>query len=93
MTLENENKGKRKDKYLFLLFFCDHFTKDCPHCEEINIFLKNNPTPTVLTDPFLSQQQLIDHMSSQGTSNSTEEIQMISAETANLTTHIQTYEK
>ena len=42
----------------------------------------------MLTDPLPSQQQLIDHMSNQGPSNSKEEIQMMSLETINLNTHI-----
>ena len=49
--------------------------------------------PAVLTDPFPSQQQLIDHMSSQGTSSSTEEIRMMSSETINLNTCSQSYDK
>ena len=71
-TTENDNKGKRKDKYPCLLCGGDHFMKDFPHREEISKFLKSNPTPTVLTYPFPSQQQLVDHMSNQGTSSSTE---------------------
>ena len=86
MTSENENKGNRKAKYPCLLCVGDHFMKECPHCEEISKFLKSNPTPTVLIDPFPSQQQLIDHMSSQGTSNSTREIRMMSSKTISLTT-------
>ena len=67
--------------------------KECPHHEEINNFLKSNPTLVVLTDPFLSQQQLIDHTSFHGPSSSTEDIRMMSAETVALTTRIQTYDK
>ena len=73
---ENDNKGKRKDKYPYLLCGGDHFTKDFPRHEDISKFF--TPTPAVLTDPFPSQQQLIDHMSNQGPSNSIEEIRMIS---------------
>ena len=71
-ALENDNKGKRKAKYPCLFYGGDHFMKECPHHEQVSKFLKSNPTPAVLTDPFPSQQQLIDHMSNQGTSNSTE---------------------
>ena len=78
-TIENDNKGKRKAKYPFLLCGGDHFTKECPHREEISKFLKSNPTPALLTNPFSYQQQLIDHMSNQGTSNCTEEIRMMSS--------------
>ena len=84
--MENDNKGKRKAKYPFLLCGSDHFTKECPRREEISKFFKSNPTPEVLTDPFPCQQQLIDHMSNQGTSNYTEEIRMMSSETISLTT-------
>ena len=69
MALENDNKGKINSKYLYLLCGGDHFMKECPCREEISKFLKSNPTPVVLTNPFPSQQQLIDHMSNQGTSN------------------------
>ena len=67
----------------------DHFTKEFPCREEISKFLKSNPTPVVLTDPFPYQQQLIDHMPNQGTSSYTEEIQMMSLETINLHTRSQ----
>ena len=63
MALKNDNKGKRKAKYPYLLCGGDHFTKECPRRDEINKFLKSNPTPVVLIYPFPSQQQLIDHMS------------------------------
>ena len=56
-------------------------------------FLKNNPTPTILTDPFPSQQQLIDHASLHGASSSMEEIKMISAEIVGLTTRTKEYGK
>ena len=74
MAPENDNKGKRKAKYPCLLCGGDHFMKECPLCDEINKFLKSNPAPKVLTDPFPSQQQLVDHMSNQGNSSSREEI-------------------
>ena len=67
--------------------------KECLHHEEINHFLKTNPTPAVLTDPFPSQQQLIDHMSNQGNSSSLEEIRMMSSDTIHLQTQSQNYDK
>ena len=67
--------------------------KECPHREENNKFLKINPTPKVLTDPLPSQQQLIDHMSNQGTSGSKKEIRMMSSDTINLNTHSHSYDK
>ena len=80
-AIENDNKGKRKDKYPCFLCGVNHFTKECPHREEISKFLKSNPTRAMLTDPFPSQKQLIDHMSNQGNSSSTEEIRMMSSDT------------
>ena len=47
----------------------------------------------VLTDPFPSQQQLIDHMSNQGNSSSSEEIHMMYSDTINLQIGIQSYDK
>ena len=91
--MENDNKGKRKDKYHLLLCGGDHFTKECTRRDEINKFLKSNHAPTVLTDPFPSQQQLVDHMSNQGNSSSIEEIRMMSSKTINLTTRSQSYDK
>ena len=67
--------------------------KEFPRREEISTFMKSNPTPAVLTDPFPSQQQLIDHMSNQGTSSSTEEIRMMSSDTINLNTRSHSYDK
>ena len=57
-----------------------------PHHDEIMQFLKTNHAPTVLMDPFPSQQQLIDHMSNQGNSSSSEEIHMMSLDTISLQT-------
>ena len=91
MAMEND-KGNIKDKYPFLLCGGDHFTKEFPSREEISKFLKSNPTPTVLTHPFPYQQQLIDHMSNQGNSSSTEEIRMMSSDTINLNTRSHSYD-
>ena len=67
-----DSKGKRKVKYHCLIYGGDHFTKECPCHEEIGNFFKTSPTPTVLKDPFPSQQQLIDHNSLNETSSSTD---------------------
>ena len=85
-TTNDNDKGKRKEKYPCLLCRGDYFTKESPHQDEITQFLKTNPAPTVLTDPFPSQQQLIDHMSNQGNSSSSEEIRMMSLDTISLQT-------
>ena len=93
MVTNKNDKGKSKAKYPFLLCGGDHFANECPRYDEISKFLKSNPIPTVLTNPFPSQQQLIDHMSNQGTSNSTEEIRMMSFEAINLSICSQSYDK
>ena len=62
-TINENDKGKRKVKYPCQLCRGDHFMKECHRRDEITQFLKTNPAPAVLTDPFPSQQQLIDHMS------------------------------
>ena len=67
--------------------------KECPRHDEITQFLKTNSTPVVLTDSFPSQQQLIDHMSNQGNSSSSEEVHMMSSDTINLQTRSQSYDK
>ena len=85
-TTNENDKGKRKEKYPFLLCGGDHFTKECPHREEITQFLKTNHAPAILTNPFPSQQQPIDHMSNQGNSSSSEKIHMMSLDTINLQT-------
>ena len=82
-TNNDNNKRKRKEKYPCLLCGSDHFTKECPRWDEITQFLKTNPTPAVLTDPFPSQQQLIYQMCNHGNSSSSEEICMISLDTIN----------
>ena len=64
------------------------FHKECSRRDEITQFLKTNSAPAVLTDPFPSQQQLIDHMSNQGNSSSSEEIRMMSSDTISLQTQI-----
>ena len=62
-TNNDNNKGKIKEKYPCLLCEGDHFIKECPRRDKITQFLKTNLAPAILTDPFPSQQQLIDHMS------------------------------
>jgi hypothetical protein len=52
-----ETKPKRKVKFPCLICGDDHYTKYCPHHEEVTKFLKGTSQPTVLTDPFPPQQQ------------------------------------
>ena len=53
------SKKKKKEKYSCMICVKDHYTKDCPHKDEITRFLKDNSQPTVLKDPFRPQQQQI----------------------------------
>ena len=92
-TNGDNDKGKIKAKYPYLLCGGDHFSKECPHRDEISQFLKSNPAPPVLMDPFPSQQQLIDHMSNQGNSSLSKEICMMSSDTIHLQTRSQNYDK
>ena len=60
---------------------------------EVSNFLKKAYTPTVLIDPFHTQQQLIDHQSLHGPSSSTiDEFKMNSSETIDLNTRSKCYE-
>ena len=71
----------------------DHFSKECPCRDEISQFLKSNPAPAVLMDPFPYQQQLIDHMSNKENSSSSNEIRMMSSDTISFQTRSQSYDK
>lgn len=42
---------------MFMICVEDHYTKDCPHKEEITWFLKSNSQLVVLKDHFPPQQQ------------------------------------
>ncbi len=55
--LAPEPKEKRKAKYPCMICADDHYTKDCPHKEEVTKFLKANAQPAVLKNPFSAQQQ------------------------------------
>jgi hypothetical protein len=55
-----DDRDKRKPRYPCLICGDDHYTKDCPRRVEVNKFLQGMPkpsTPTVLSQPFPSQQQ------------------------------------
>jgi hypothetical protein len=55
-----EDRDKRKPRYPCLIFGDDHYTKDCLRRAEVTKFLQGMPkpsTPTVLSQPFPSQQQ------------------------------------
>jgi hypothetical protein len=55
-----DEKDKRKPRYPCLICGDDHYMKDCPRRAEVTKFLQGSgktPTPAVLSQPFLSQQQ------------------------------------
>jgi len=53
---------KRKVKYPCQICGKFHFTRDCPHREEVQWFLKGPPHSAVLTEPFPNHgQQLVQH--------------------------------
>jgi hypothetical protein len=47
-----ENPSQRKPKFPCLIFGEDHFTRDCPHRDEVAKIFKGNSQPTMLTQPF-----------------------------------------
>ena len=54
------SKQKKKEEYPCMICVEYHYTIDYPHKDEVTRFLKINPQPTVVKDPFpLQQQQMI----------------------------------
>jgi hypothetical protein len=54
--------GKRpqqKPKFPCLICGDDHYTRDCPHRDEVAKIFKGNSQPAVLTQPFPQQQSLV----------------------------------
>ena len=47
-----EPKPKQKAKFPCMICGDDHYTKECPHKDQVTKFLKGNSQPAVLTDPF-----------------------------------------
>jgi hypothetical protein len=50
---------QRKLKFPCLICSDDHYTRDCPHRDEVAKIFKGNSQPTVLTHPFPQQQSLV----------------------------------
>jgi hypothetical protein len=50
-----EKKPQRKPKFPCLICGEDHFTRDCPHHDEVAKIFKGNSQPVVLTQPFPQQ--------------------------------------
>ena len=84
-----------------MIYVEDHYTKDCPHKDEITQFLKGNSQPVVDMGPFPPhQQQMIAQnlLLSQGGqtghvhASSRAHVLIIANETITLTTREKTYE-
>jgi hypothetical protein len=55
-----DDRDKKKPRYPYLICGDDHYTKDCPRRAKVTKFLQGTqkpPTPTMLSQPFPSQQQ------------------------------------
>jgi hypothetical protein len=50
---------QRKPKFPCLICGDDHYTRDCPHRDEVAKLFKGNSQPAVLTQPFPQQQSLV----------------------------------
>jgi hypothetical protein len=50
---------QRKPKFPCLICGDDHYTRDCPHRDEVAKIFKGNSQPAVLTQPFPQQQSLV----------------------------------
>jgi hypothetical protein len=47
-----ETQPQRKPKFPCLIYGDDHYTRDYPHRNEVEMFFKGNSQPVVLTQPF-----------------------------------------
>jgi hypothetical protein len=54
-----EKQPQRKPKFPCLICGDDHYTRDCPHRDEVAKIFKGNLQPAVLTQPFPQQQSLV----------------------------------
>jgi hypothetical protein len=65
-----EKKPQRKPKFPCLICGDDHYTRDCPHRDEVEKLFKGNSQPVVLTQPFPQQQSMVAQTPSPGGSSS-----------------------
>ena len=68
----SNDTSDQKPKYPCIICSEMHFTKDCPHWENVQCFVKGNPpTTTVLTDPFPDQANQVEshHHTSESSSS------------------------
>jgi hypothetical protein len=54
-----EKQRQQKSKFPCLICGGDHYTRYCPHHDEVGKVFKGNSQPVVLTQPFPQQQSLI----------------------------------
>jgi hypothetical protein len=85
-------------KFPCLICGDDHYTRDCPHRDEVAKLFKGNSQPVVLTQPFLHKQSLVAQTpTSGGSSNQPHDEASTSAHIymfnrVNLKTHSATYD-
>jgi hypothetical protein len=54
-----KKKTQRKLKFPCIICGDDHYTRDCPHCNEVAKIFQGKSQPTVLTQPFPQQQSMV----------------------------------
>jgi hypothetical protein len=65
-----KKKPQRKPKFPCLICGDDHYTRECPHHDEVTQLFKGNSQPAVLTHPFPQQQSMVSQTPSPGGSSS-----------------------
>jgi hypothetical protein len=58
-TPATEKKTQQKLKFLCIICGDDHYTRDCPLCNEVAKIFQGNSQTTVLTQPFPQQQSMV----------------------------------
>jgi hypothetical protein len=66
----NKKQSQRKPKFPCLICGDNHYTRDCPHHDEVAKIFKGNSQPAVLTQPFHQQQYMVAQTPSPGGSSS-----------------------
>jgi hypothetical protein len=97
-TPATEKQPQWKLKFPCIICGDDHYTRDCPHRDEVAKIFQGNSQPVVLTQPFPQQQSMVAQTPSPGGSSShphdeastSAHIYMFNG--INLTTHSKTYD-
>jgi hypothetical protein len=97
-TPATENQPQRKLKFPCIICGDDHYTRDCPLCNEVAKIFQGKSQPVVLTHPFPQQQSMVAQTPSPGGSSSNRHDEASSSahiymfNGINLTTHSKTYD-